>query len=126
MRVELRPARASDLPHLISVPLPHRIRAITAVIGDRVVGIGGIGYRPDGTVIGFAVITDALRKYPAALHRAGRAGMEMVRRSGVPMVVAEAEEQNPAAERWLTRLGFVKCEVDGAAAYVWERPANVE
>ncbi len=115
MRVTLRPTQADDIPHCIGEPLPYRIRAITALVDDRVIGLGGIGFRPDGYVIAFAAILPEARKYPAAIHRAGRMAVDMMRRSGIPMVVAEAQPGNPAAARWLLRLGF-KREHNG---FVW-------
>lgn len=162
---------AADLPHVIGEPLPHRIRAITAVIHEpapgsaapspacgggqgggfsaspggeaaptptlprekrgrefteRVIGIGGLGYRPDGTVIAFAHMTDELKRYPAAVHRAGRMGMALIRSSGVPLVVAEAQSYNPAAERWLIHFGFQPTKLCGRKAFVWRRQPNVE
>jgi RimJ/RimL family protein N-acetyltransferase len=126
MRIELRPTVPADLQHVIAVPLPHRIRAITALAGDRVLGVGGIGYRPDGTVIAFVAMNDEARKYPAAVHRAGRMAMRMIRETGLSRVLAEAEADNPAAERWLERLGFRKTEIAGQTAFVWERGADVE
>lgn len=117
MRVTLRPTRAADLALVTSLPLPHRIKAITAVLGDVILGVGGIGYRPDGTVVAFAHICEQGRSYPRAIHRAGLAAMAMIRAAGVPLVVAEAQEGNPAAERWLLRLGFARC----GSAFVWRR-----
>jgi hypothetical protein len=128
MRIEIRPTIAADLPHVIDVPLPYRIRAVTALRGDEVLGVGGIGYRPDGTVIAFAAIKDELRKYPAALHRAGLAGVAMMRASGAKPILAEAQDDNPAAAPWLERLGFAPLTVtiDGEVETVWELRANVE
>jgi hypothetical protein len=54
-KVTLRPTIAADLAHVIGEPLPYRIRAITAFIDDRVIGVGGIAFscsfrlRQDGT-----------------------------------------------------------------------------
>lgn len=121
MRVSFRPTVAADLAQVTHEPLPHRIRSITAVLDGRVVGLGGIGYRPDGTVIAFAQFTDEMRAYPAAIHRAGVLGMALIRRSGVPMVVAEAQAGNPAAERWLERFGFERIDTPDGPAYVWRR-----
>jgi len=53
MRVTLRPTIAADLPHVVGEPLPFRIRAITALAGDKVIGLGGIAFPPDGTVWAF-------------------------------------------------------------------------
>lgn len=121
VRVTLRPTIAADIPFCIGEPLPHRIKAITALIGDQVIGLGGIAYKPDGTVVAFAQINDEFRKYPAAIHRAGRMAMDMIRASGVPRVVAEAQPNNPAAEPWMLRHGFRAIEVSGRRAFVWER-----
>lgn len=130
MRVEIRPTVAADLPFLTSLPLPHRIRCLTAVIGDEngetILGMGGIGYRPDGTVIAFAQISDAFRKYPVAVHRAGAMGMRLIRASRVRLVIAEAQEDNAAAEPWLKRFGFRRAGLDGRDVFVWERDTDVE
>lgn len=121
MRIRLRPTIAADLPQLIGEPLPHRIKCITAELDGRVIGIGGLGFRPDGTVIAFAQISDEFRKYPRAVHRAGRAGMALIRASRVPLVVAEARPANPAAERWLMHFGFEPLEIAGNKVFVWRR-----
>jgi hypothetical protein len=120
-RVTLRPTIPADLPFCIGEPLPHRIRAITALIGDRVIAVGGIGYRPDGTVLAFGQFNDEFRKYPVAIHRAGVMGMALIRETGVPMVVAEAQPGNPAAAPWLLRFGFKPIAIAGRTVYVWRR-----
>jgi hypothetical protein len=126
VRVTLRPTVAGDLPDLIALPLPHRIRAITAEVDGDVIGIGGIGYRPDGTVIAFVQMSDEARKYPVAIHRAGLMAMKMIRATRVPLVVAESQDGNPAAVPWLLRLGFRPIEINGAKAFVWERRHEVD
>jgi hypothetical protein len=122
VRVTLRPTVAADLPHAIGEPLPYRIRCITALAGEEILGLGGLGFRPDGTVIAFAQILPEGRKYPAAIHRAGLKVMAMIRASRVSLVIAEAQEDNPAAARWLLRLGFERVELAGREAFVWRRP----
>ena len=119
MRVEIRPTVASDLAKVTSESLPIRIRAITAAIGEEVLGIGGIGYRPDGVVIGFAAMNDEFRRYPPAIHRAGLAMMKIIRDAGVPQVVAIADGRVPSAERWLERLGFEPFFEGDIKLYVW-------
>jgi hypothetical protein len=117
VRVTLRPTVPEDLPFCIGEPLPHRIQAITALAGDQVIGVGGLGFRPDGTVIAFVQMLDQAKAYPAAIHRAGLMAMAMIERARVPLVIAEAQPDNPAAERWLLRLGFEP--LDGV--FVWRR-----
>lgn len=124
MRVTLRPTIAADLPFCIGEPLPHRIQAITALLGDRVIGIGGIGFRANGVVVAFVQMADEAKKYPTAIHRAGLMAMDMIRASRLPLVVAEAQPNNPAAERWLERLGFELTVVAGARAFVWKRESD--
>jgi hypothetical protein len=120
VRVALRPAVAADLPHVIGVPLPFRIRAITAHIGDRVLGVGGLGYLPNGIVGAFMALHPDFRNYPVAMHRAGIAGMALIRESGEPRVVAIADELVAPARRWLEHFGFKAATVDGVTAYVWQ------
>ncbi|MGY3393434.1 hypothetical protein ACVWW6_006025 [Bradyrhizobium sp. USDA 3311] len=125
MRVQLRPTVAADLAQVTHETLPIRIRAITALVWDdyeqrdRVLGVGGIGYREDGVIIGFASINDEFRRYPAALHRAGLAMMRVIRESGVPQVIALADRRIAAAERWLVRLGFEAVDEGGVRLFVW-------
>jgi hypothetical protein len=125
-RVTLRPTFPEDLPFLIGEPLPCRIRAITAVLttkegerknscpssvvcppsSDKVIGIGGIAFPPDGPVWAFVQQAPEAKKYPVAFHRAGLMAMKMIREWGVREVVATADADNEAAVRWLRRLGF--------------------
>src|SRR5215468_2951761 len=96
-KVTLRPTIAADLPHVIGEPLPYRIRAITALVDDRVIGMGGIAFPPHGPAVAFAQLvpsspnqdgtadrdehagsTPEARRYPVAFHRAGLMVMEMI------------------------------------------------
>lgn len=124
IRVSLRPTVAADLPHVIGEPLPFRIRALTAHIGDQVLGVGGLGYLPSGVVGAFVAMNAEGRRYPTAIHRAGLAAMRMIRESGEQRVVALADEFVPGAARWLERLGFRPVTVDGQIAFVWEASRN--
>ena len=138
-KVTLRPTILADLPHVIGEPLPYRIRAITALIDDRVIGMGGIAFPPDGPAIAFVQLvpssrqeticaSDAAasipeaRRYPVAFHRAGLMAMEMIRRSHVAQVVATADVHSDVAVRWLKRLGFQPAErqqIAGKLLFVW-------
>jgi hypothetical protein len=130
MRVTIRPTVAEDFRQVLEIPLPHRIRAVTMAIGDKVLGVGGLGYRPDGTVVAFAIFTDEARRYPFSMHRAGLAGVRMFREAGVREVIAEAQPGNAAAEPWLRRLGFaprlLKQGGETRRVFVWERDAPVQ
>ena len=137
MPVILRPTVAADLPACIAEPLPYRIQCVTAVLCDpipaqlralcpspqagKIIGLGGIGFRPDGTVVAFAQLQPEAKHVPLALHRAGLMVMDIIKASRIPRVLAQAQEDNPAAERWLLRLGFRPITIAGHLAFVWER-----
>src|SRR5882672_5314616 len=141
-KVTLRPAILADLPHVIGEPLPYRIRAITALIDDRVIGMGGIAFPACGPAIAFVQLAPSSRaetvcasepaaasipeakRYPVAFHRAGLMAMEMIRRSHVAQVVATADARSDVAVRWLKRLGFQPAErqqIAGKLLFVWNR-----
>jgi hypothetical protein len=105
--VRLRPAIASDLPEIIGEPLPYRIRAITVLADDRVIGMGGIAFAPHGPVIAFVQQTADAKNYPVAFHRAGLLAMRMIRDAGIMHVIATTDRNSPTAIRWIRRLGFV-------------------
>jgi RimJ/RimL family protein N-acetyltransferase len=106
--VRLRPAIASDLREIIGEPLPFRIRAITVLADDHVVGMGGIAFPPHGPVIAFVQQTEDAKKYPVAFHRAGLLAMRMIRDAGIMQVIATTDRDSPAAIRWIERLGFAR------------------
>jgi hypothetical protein len=146
-KVTLRPTILADLPHVIGEPLPYRIRAITALIDDRVIGMGGIAFPPEGPAIAFVQLVPSsreetvgasepaaasipeARRYPVAFHRAGLMAMEMIRRSHVAQVVATADASSAVAVRWLKRLGFRPAErqqIAGKLLFVWESQESGE
>ena len=116
-KVTLRPTILADLPHVIGEPLPYRIRALTALIDDRVIGMGGIAFPPHGPAIAFVQLAPSsedgaacasehtatgipeARRYPVAFHRAGLMAMEMIRTCGVTQVVATADAGSDVAVR---------------------------
>ena len=124
MRVTLRPSVPSDFLALIERPPAYRCQCLTALAGDRILGVGGFIFPPGGDVWCSAFITDEGRKYPTALHRVGLAVMALGRRRGFRRVYAAAQPGNPAAERWLERLGFTASEIAGEKVFVWERTAD--
>jgi len=143
-KVTLRPTILADLPHVIGEPLPYRIRAITAVVDDRVIGMGGIAFPPQGPAIAFVQLVPPAsnhdgaacpddgaaesipeaRRYPVAFHRAGLMAMEIIRTSEAGQVVATADAGSEVAVRWLKRLGFKRADdqrIEGRVLFVWER-----
>ena len=121
MKVVIRPATAADFAVLVEMPLPYRVRAFAAVRGDEVLGVGGLGFKPDGTVVAFVHAAPGAQRFKVAFHRAGLMAMAEARRLGLRRVVATAETQHPRAEAWLERLGFRPRIIDGITVWVWER-----
>ena len=142
-KVTLRPTIPADLPHVIGEPLPYRIRAITALVDDRIIGVGGIAFPHNGPAIAFVQLVPSsredaavcngehaatsipeARRYPVAFHRAGLMAMEMIRSSALRQVVATADADSDVAVRWLKRLGFQPAEgqrIVGKLLFVWDR-----
>lgn len=140
-KVILRPTILSDLLHVIGEPLPYRIRAITAVVQGRVIGLGGVAFPPCGPAIAFVQLVPAwskperadsdvpqtipeARHYPVAFHRAGLMAMTMIRAWGIREVVATADAGSAVAVRWLKRLGFEPTgsqPIDGKVLFIWQR-----
>jgi hypothetical protein len=129
-KITLRPTVPADLPHVVGEPLPFRIRAITVLADDRVVGIGGFAFPPVGPPWAFVhQATDAEgnpigKKYPFAFHRAGIMAMKMIRASGVHHVVATTDGDFKTGQRWLRRLGFREAArhvLDGKLMFTWDR-----
>jgi len=120
--IRLRPTIASDLPAIIGEPLPFRIRAITVLADDRVIGIGGIAFPPHGPVIAFVQQTEVAKNYPVAFHRAGLLAMRMIRDAGIMHVIATTDRDSPAAIRWIERLGFARScvqPIDDKLLFEW-------
>jgi hypothetical protein len=122
--VALRPTRPEDLTAVIGEPLPHRIKAITALAGDKVLGIGGLAFPPNGPVIAFVQQNPEAKKYPVSFHRAGLMAMKMARDMKLPRVVATTDADYDAGVRWLKRLGFTEApapcqDMPGKIIFVW-------
>lgn len=116
----LRYATAEDFEQFVETPLMCRVRAFAAVVDDdRVIGVGGLAFLPDGTTAAFVHATDEARNHRFAAHKAGLRAMEEAKRLGIRRIVATASPEVEAAERWLLRLGFREAEVDGAKVFIW-------
>jgi hypothetical protein len=108
LRPVIRPAVAADFAKFIDGPYPYRVRAITGLIGDEVVALGGIAYLPDDTHGVFLFADDKARGYPVALHKTAVGILLAAKQLGIRTLVATADPSIPAAERWLRRLGFTQ------------------
>lgn len=124
-RPEIRPATKEDIAQFIDEPLPYRVTAYTVELDGKVLGVGGFAYQPKDVIAAFVLKAPGAEQYRVSLHRAGLMAMREARRLGFRRVVALAEKTNPAAERWLERLGFKQVMVEGEQAWIWEAQ-NVE
>lgn len=127
--VTLRPTESSDWAQVASEPLPFRIRAMSAEVDGRVIGIGGLAFQPDGMVVAFVQLAADAKRYPVALHKAALATIDMAARLGLKRLYALCDSDIEAAERWLRRLGFVPLKIgdrtfadrDGRTVFQWQR-----
>lgn len=78
-------------------------RAIAAVDGERILGVGGV-YLDGARLVMFCEITDELRQDKRAMVKATRAMMALADR-GLP-VYAQADADIPGSDRLLNHLGF--------------------
>lgn len=118
--ITLRPATRADIAQLQGdEPLPWRVQAIAGEIDGRVIGVGGLVFRPDG-VWATVLLTDEGRRHKLSLHRAARMTLAMAQRAGVHTLYAKAEPGRAGAEMWLERLGFTRC--GPGDLFVWSAP----
>src|SRR5262249_15776995 len=117
---------------------------ITALVDDRVIGMGGIAFPPQGPAIAFVQLVPSrshqhdapygddptaesipeARRYPVAFHRAGLMAMQLIRSSEAEQVGATADAGSEVAVRWLKRLGFKAADdqrIEGKLLFVWNR-----
>jgi len=120
MSVTIRHATRADIDQFIDEPLPWRVRGWAVENDGELLGVGGFAYQPSDVIAAFVLKKPGAEKYAVSLHRAGLMAMREAKRLGYRRVVALAAKTNPAAERWLDRLGFKPVMVDGETAWVWE------
>jgi hypothetical protein len=116
---EIVPATAEMFKQLSDEPAPKTVRAIAAVEGERVLGIGGF-YVENGRLVMFAEICRAarseMRRHKRTLIRAARTLMGMAAAQKLP-VYAEADAEIPGSDVLLQHLGF---EEQFKGVYQWK------
>lgn len=117
--VTIRPSVAGDFA-LFDEALPFRVRAWTAERGGKVLGIGGVYLHPDGHTGAWLQLLPGSERYPVLLHKTALRFLADQRARGVKSIVAMADDFNPAAERWLLRLGFEPVTVENKRVFRWQ------
>ncbi len=120
-QTRIRPATPDDFRQVLDEPLPYRVKAYALEGEDGLLGVGGFAYQPGGVIAAFLLKLPGMEKFPVSLHRAGMQAMQDAKRYGYRRIVALAQQDNPAAERWLKRFGFKQVMIDEKPAWVWER-----
>lgn len=112
---------AADFVELQGEPPKYRCRCITAVVDGRVIGIGGLVHMPGGELWASVIMHPDARRFPLAIHRAGKAAIAMFGELGLNQVLAQPETGAPHERRWLQRLGFQPERHGGQEVFVWRR-----
>lgn len=123
-RIELLPATEADCREAMRTfsgrewPIPMRIVGIAARMEGKLLGVGGIAFRPDGYRVTFLDVGDEGRSHPLALHKAALKVIEMAKEARVRQLIATTASMHPKSPHWLLRLGFRLEAFDGGSIYV--------
>lgn len=119
-KLSITPATLEDVtPHFQGLP-PYRLRAYVGRINGTDLGFGGLYFLPDGTRVGFLILTEEGRRYPKAVLKATYEFLDKLKTEGVPSIKAVADPAIPAADRFLRHLGFTSSEINGQKIYTWQ------
>lgn len=115
-RIELKPATYEAIAAMRGEP-EHNGRAVMAIEGGKLVGVGGVDHVGD-VLVAWIRISPELRRRPHWIGRHIEAVLSLARGRGLP-VFAECDPTIPGSERLLRFAGF--CQVD-ALPGVWLLP----
>ncbi|MBV8663847.1 MAG: hypothetical protein JO107_12150, partial [Hyphomicrobiales bacterium] len=108
-RVEITPATRADIAEAMRVfsgeegELPARVLAFAGRLDGRLLGVGGVLFRPDGHRVAFCDVGDEGRRHVMTFHRTAIRVIKAAKAAGVRRLIAvAAHERSP---HWLTRLG---------------------
>jgi hypothetical protein len=105
MRAEVRSATRADLAAYYGHDnIGPSVKAVVGVLDGKPVAIGGIAFK-NGMVELFADIKDEARPYKHHLHRTALRLIKDALKEH-KYVFAAADEKEPTAAKWLSRLGF--------------------
>lgn len=116
-KLVIRPTTKADCEAFYGQEIPYRIKAYTGLLDDEIIAIGGIAHPPESDVMAFADLTGDARARAVSLHKFARKVLSEAKEAGVKRLLATVERSEPAAERWLKRLGFTPLTMDNE---VWE------
>lgn len=122
MTTQVAPTTRDDVGAFFPQASPWRIRALTASVDGKIIGIGGIAHHYDGSMVAFIEASEAdCKRYPVTLHKAALRALKEWRALGIKRVFAKVDTSREAAGRWLLRLGFRRAgQIDGQDGYLWQ------
>jgi len=114
----IAPATGRDFIEYAGQLPPYRVKAWTAKLDGRVIGVGGLLLMPGGERYAFMDVSEEARRFPKLMHKTGLAFIREAVETGSGPIVATTMTDVPRAGEWLKRLGFVEHEVKGMKVYV--------
>ena len=127
-RAEIRPATRADVLEAFrnlygqEKDPPVRIMGFTGRVCDRVIGVGGVAFYPNGARVMFCDISDDGRRFPVSLYRAAKMVLERAKQMRVPcVVVVDGPDVHPKTPNLLRHLGFRRWEDGMNTGWVWTK-----
>jgi len=112
----IRPATADDLARFRPGETWPTVKATVGEVDGAPVAIGGLAF-VGGRVIAFLEMDDGARPYKLSLFREMTRIMNEAKASGLRLIYATPDPNEPTAEALLTRLGFSR---DHKGAWRWQ------
>lgn len=105
--IVLRPATIEDVVSYVG-ELPNvRLRAWAGLMDGRVIGIGGLAYLPNGSVLAFINAEPEARLCAkVSIYKAAKRAIAWALDHGLREINAIKSDDIEAAERFLVKLGF--------------------
>ena len=126
MKVEIVPATRDDIiTAMLELygevrDIPLRVMAFAGRYGNRVLGVGGVAFYPNGARVAFCDVGDEGRKHKIALHKAALMTIEAAKAMKVRTLLVTTDGMHDKTPAWLLRLGFEPKFFEGRAVYVRE------
>lgn len=111
MATAIRIATDADFAVVFGYACPYPWNGLVAERDGRIVGLGGVAWRPDGA---YAFLDCALSAMPPPIraHKLARMVLGCAFRAGAEVIYANPEKELPTARKWLKALGFVYSHTD--------------